>query len=154
MTVGYKKTCDLCGFEATSREQFAGHRSSHVRKGDITKKPPRVVPIEHKCKICGKSFETGPILGAHSRVHLTKEQVVFRLTSSTKRFDLKRALIILGREYKCESCGIGPSWNGKDLTLQVDHIDGNNKRHDPDNLRFLCPNCHTQTPTYGNKKRN
>ena len=47
----------------------------------------------------------------------------------------------------CEECHIGPEWNGKALSLQVDHIDGNSDNNLPDNLRLLCPNCHTQQPT-------
>lgn len=55
------------------------------------------------------------------------------------------------KEYKCECCGI-VDWNGKPITLQLDHIDGKPMNHLLGNLRLLCPNCHTQTPTYGNRK--
>lgn len=51
----------------------------------------------------------------------------------------------------CASCGLGPTWNGQPLTLQVDHIDGNRYDHREHNLQPLCPNCHTQTETYGSK---
>lgn len=51
-------------------------------------------------------------------------------------------------ENKCAECKIGPEWNGKLLTLQVDHINGCNTDHRIENLRFLCPNCHSQTTTY------
>ncbi len=64
---------------------------------------------------------------------------------------LRRALLESGREHKC-SCGQGPTWNNKPLTLQVEHIDGNNRNNKPENVEFLCPNCHSQTPTYGKPK--
>lgn len=59
------------------------------------------------------------------------------------------------RKYECEICKLGPMWNEQKLTLQVDHIDGNRWNHFPENLRFLCPNCHSQTPTFSwrNTKR-
>ena len=66
---------------------------------------------------------------------------------------LRRALIALGRAYRCESCDVGESWNGRRLILHVDHIDGRFWDCRPENLRFLCPNCHSQTPTYAGRNR-
>ena len=65
---------------------------------------------------------------------------------------IKRALLDLGIEEKCFACGI-TEWNGKEITLPVDHINGKYWDHRQENLRFLCPNCHSQTITFGNKKR-
>ena len=50
-------------------------------------------------------------------------------------------------EYKCKECGQGDMWKGKKLTLELDHINGVNNDHRLENLRFLCPNCHSQMPT-------
>lgn len=54
--------------------------------------------------------------------------------------------------YECSCCGI-TEWNNSPISLDVDHIDGNIKNNLPENLRFLCPNCHRQTHTWGNKNR-
>lgn len=55
-------------------------------------------------------------------------------------------------EYKCSICGLLPKWQGKDLTLILDHINGNNKDHRLENLRWVCPNCNQQLETTGYKK--
>lgn len=66
---------------------------------------------------------------------------------------LRRALLEYGREYKCEDCPNTGTWNGKDIVLEIDHIDGDWHNNDKENLRFLCPNCHSQTKTYYNQKQ-
>ena len=53
--------------------------------------------------------------------------------------------------YKCALCGNEGRWQGKDLVLQLDHINGIHNDHRLNNLRFLCPNCHSQTDTYAGK---
>ena len=55
-------------------------------------------------------------------------------------------------EYKCSMCGIC-EWNGKKLSLELDHIDGDKYNNSLKNLRILCPNCHSQTPTYRKKNK-
>lgn len=65
---------------------------------------------------------------------------------------LRRSLIESGREYVCEF-GHLPIWNGADLTLQVDHMNGDRYDNRPENLQFLCPNCHTQTHNWGARNR-
>jgi len=48
---------------------------------------------------------------------------------------------------ECEVCGIR-NWNGSPLQMQLDHIDGNTYNHSINNLRMICPNCHSQTQTF------
>lgn len=64
---------------------------------------------------------------------------------------LKRALLEVNMPYCCAICSLFPIWNDKKLVLHVDHIDGNFLNNTKSNLRFLCPNCHSQTETFGVK---
>jgi 5-methylcytosine-specific restriction endonuclease McrA len=50
-------------------------------------------------------------------------------------------------EYKCGKCQRQPMWMNEPLTLELDHINGDPLDDRLENLRFLCPNCHSQTPT-------
>jgi hypothetical protein len=74
-----------------------------------------------------------------------------RQNSVVKKYILKNNLI----EYICSECGQKPIWNGKELILQLDHINGNPLDDRFENLRFLCPSCHSQTDSYtGRNSRN
>jgi len=66
---------------------------------------------------------------------------------------IRKKLIESGREYICEKCGNNGAWNNKSLTLHVDHKDGDWSNCVKENLRFLCPNCHSQTNTYSKNNR-
>lgn len=48
----------------------------------------------------------------------------------------------------CSSCGVGNIYNNKQLVLEIDHINGRCHNNVLSNLRFLCPNCHSQTDNY------
>lgn len=56
-------------------------------------------------------------------------------------------------DYRCNKCGID-EWQGETLVLDLDHINGNNRDHRLENLRYLCPNCHSQTDTYKGRNKN
>lgn len=55
--------------------------------------------------------------------------------------------------YECSLCNLLPIWNNKSLVLQLDHINGISSDNRLKNLRFLCPNCHSQTDTFGSRNK-
>jgi hypothetical protein len=61
-----------------------------------------------------------------------------------------KRLVALGVPYICSTCGQPPEWNGLPLRLQIDHINGDRWDNRIENVRVICPNCHTQTETYAN----
>ena len=64
---------------------------------------------------------------------------------------LKKRLINEGvLQNYCSICGID-TWNGLGISLQLDHINGNNIDNRIENLRILCPNCHSQTNNFAGK---
>lgn len=65
-----------------------------------------------------------------------------------RRYLIRNSLI----PYKCAICGT-LEWQGKTLSLELDHINGINNDNRLENLRFLCPNCHSQTTTYGARNK-
>jgi regulatory LuxR family protein len=73
------------------------------------------------------------------------------LTGRRNRTHLKLRLLGAGLiEERCEQCGIS-EWRGAPLSLELHHRNG--ERHDNrlENLAILCPNCHSQSDTWGGK---
>lgn len=76
------------------------------------------------------------------------EEILVRHSTYTSMALLKRRLVEEGLlEPVCAMCGLS-SWRGEPITLHLDHVNGIRDDHRRENLRFLCPNCHSQTDTY------
>ena len=96
-------------------------------------------------------------LGKSSKNKKSAKDILVLLPESSYREKsklLKRSLLESGRNYKCDisECSVNGIWHSKEITLHVDHIDGNFLNNRIDNLRFLCPNCHSQTSNFGSLK--
>jgi Bacterial regulatory proteins, luxR family len=72
---------------------------------------------------------------------------------SLPRASVKRLLVDAGlKREQCERCGID-EWRGRRLTIALHHVNGDPGDNRPENIRFLCPNCHSQTENYGGRNR-
>lgn len=86
----------------------------------------------------------------------TKEEFIIKFliinSTCTNTHKLKLKLFEFGlKEKKCEKCGQTEIWFGEKLSLHLDHINGVNSDYRLENLKVLCPNCHSQTSTYSGK---
>lgn len=84
------------------------------------------------------------------------EENVFCTNGTATQATLRRWYKSCSDDSKCEICGQIKTWNNKPLTMILDHIDGDNHNNIIENLRWICPNCNSQLPTFSgrnNKKR-
>lgn len=99
----------------------------------------------------GLTKETSDTLNKNSLKTRTPHEKVFCINSGFNSSKLKYRLLDLGWEDKCNICGL-KDWLGNPITLHVDHINGISGDNRLENLQIICPNCHQQTETWGNKK--
>jgi hypothetical protein len=134
-------------------KKFCNHTcaATHSNKNRATK-------VEWECAGCGKKHTSSKHLvkkycSADCQHIPTREDTKKRLYEGnlTERTTIKTALI---REYgsNCFECGIS-EWRGAKLSLELDHIDGNAGNNEFANLRLVCPNCHSITPTWKGRNK-
>lgn len=83
----------------------------------------------------------------------SNEEIFVENSSYSNRTNIKVKMIEIGFKNECQECGLGNQWNGKTLRLQLDHVNGISNDNRLENLRFLCPNCHSQTETFCGKNK-
>ncbi len=115
----------------------------------------------YDCKVCGKTVKWGPskmniYCSGTCQMKDQKQQKLNEWLDGTyinkngKFPDVAKEYVFEQQGNKCGICGI-TEWNGKEIKFQADHIDGNPANNLPNNLQMICPNCHTQTDTWGKK---
>lgn len=100
------------------------------------------LPQETKDKMAWKKEK---VLSKYSIEEMFSENSMVS-TSYLRKIIIKNNL----KPYNCEKCKL-TDWNGSPINLQLDHINGNRRDNRLESLRWLCPNCHSQTPTFCSK---
>ncbi len=102
---------------------------------------------------CYKSNQSGKRITRKVEPKISLNEILTGKHPHFQTFKLKNRIISAGFKNECcEICGI-LDWNGKKLSFELDHIDGNSRNHLLENLRIICPNCHSQTDTFRSKNR-
>lgn len=99
-----------------------------------------------------KAVKAGRVASRPVKVWTAEEALANSKSRRTIKNHLLRAGIIVNC---CDWCGLS-EWRGRPLSIQIDHVNGIRDDHRLENLRMLCPNCHSQTDTFAakNKKSN
>lgn len=156
--------CENCDIDHDGSYGSGRFCSKGCARGFSTKHKREIINAKVSDKMSGRKSPTsvgftdeqrakGVANSAKNRVAYVQKRIECAPWHLLKPRDIKKRLL-LEQDNKCAICNLTPIWNGKPLSLQLDHIDGNKKTdHDNrrENLRLLCPNCHSQTDTYGSK---
>ena len=104
----------------------------------------------------GQSWSKGKTSLDDDRLRKSKDNSLIFTENSNASSHYVRSLLLKHnlKVHKCESCSISNEWNDKPINLQMDHINGDRKDHRLENLRWLCPNCHSQTDTFCSRNSN
>ena len=150
------KQCPKCNAEHEKPGIFCSRKCANSRtwsdeakkqKGTTLKKFIQDNPMWHERRIATDEAR----LETLKKTLFAKNHARFLDGTIAARVSIKRWLIETCGEV-CSICNMQPEWHGKFLSLQVDHINGINNDNRSENLRLVCPNCHSQTDTFAGKK--
>lgn len=111
------------------------------------------ISVWRRCKKLDLEFKNGGHNKGKNIERFETQDILAGKHPQYSTLKLKNRLIkenILKEE--CSECGI-KDWNRKKIVFQLDHINGESKDHRLQNLRLLCPNCHSQTDTWCGKNK-
>lgn len=147
------KICPKCNVEHEKPGIFCSRRCANSRVWSKETNEKRSKKLK-EVSPWNKGLKVGPNENKNKAIREArreKSRLNFFNGLLTERSAIKKHL---EREcgYYCAICKI-TDWQNKKISLQLDHIDGNAGNNKPENLRLICPNCHSQTETFGSKNK-
>ena len=131
------------------REAYVKYETLHQAASELQM---TVVSLWRRAKVIGLAWKDKDYRSV-SPTKIPTDEILAGKHPYYQTLKLKKRLIKEGiKENRCDVCGID-SWMGRTISIQLDHIDGDSHNHKLDNLRMLCPNCHSQTTTYSGKNK-
>lgn len=111
------------------------------------------VSLKKKLQLAGLDWDFLVQKGIHGgnvtrKVGHIPNILLFTINGAHRRVVKDRILRDQLIPYECQICKLLPIWNNNPIVLVLDHINGNHRDNQLHNLRFLCPNCNSQTPTF------
>lgn len=138
----------IISYERRFENKFCGHSCS----AKVTNTYRKLREIK-KCQFCGKSGVRKKYCNTQCHSNDRKKETFTKIENGEKVFHTKyKQYILFKRGHKCEMCGL-TEWGGKPILLILDHIDGNSDNCNLENLRVICSNCDTLTPTYKGRNK-
>ena len=142
-----KNTMNECLFLDDSKS-YNKNTSKEPKKRKTKKKPFKLrendISSEYLCKLLGVRDCTIRRIENFCRINdktaLLSEYSSFKDMDEIAYYLITRNIV----KHECQQCNVGPIWNDLPLYLIIDHINNNVKDCNLKNIRFLCPNCHTQ----------
>lgn len=143
-------TCEECSSEITGDGlRFCGRQCSNQASGRARAATPNT------CKLCNSTLLHRARTYCNNKCQREYDWLGWKA-------EIERTGVATGKKakryltelygHKCTICGL-MEWMGAKIPLDLDHIDGNSDNNSLGNLRFICPNCHAQTPTYKARNR-
>jgi len=146
-----KKCCPVCSGLIKFDRRKNTYCSQSCAARDCNARRVRI-SIGHVCESCGETWHRES--GSRSRVckKCRKPCVRNKPVEQCGNNRARRRALIRERGHRCETCR-RTTWRGQPITIELEHVNGNSEDNEKGNLQLICPNCHSQTPTYKGRNR-
>lgn len=146
------KKCEYCNGEHEGLYGSGRFCSQKCARGFSTRRSRKDINEKVSRALKGKFFPYKKEKRAQSKTHSETMKKYYEEKFKSTPFEelscTQQKKRLLEENNECYICHQGKIWNGKELKLELHHIDGNRKNKVKENCEMVCPNCHSQTPNF------